>query len=140
MSTGWPSQWLDLDLGIEMKLATGVDLIEIARIEEVISRHGKHYLERIYTPAELEQCAKRTESLAGRFAAKEAAVKALGCGIGDVSWKEIEIRVNNPRKRPVLILHGAAAQLAQEMGLTQWDVSLTHTREYASAMAVAIGD
>src|SRR5260221_4523744 len=66
-----------------MKLATGVDLIEIARIEEVIARHGKRYLERIYTSAELAQCGKRTESLAGRFAAKEATAKALGCGIGE---------------------------------------------------------
>ena len=66
--------------------------------------------------------------------------KALGTGIGDVGWKEIEIRVNNPRKRPTLHLHGAAAQLAQELGLTQWDVSLTHAREYAAAVAVAMGD
>ena len=77
-----------LEIG-EMKIATGVDLIEISRIEEVIGRHGKHYLERIYTPAELEQCGQRAESLAGRFAAKEAVAKALGSGIGDVMWKEI---------------------------------------------------
>src|SRR5512136_1294774 len=98
-----------------MKLATGVDLIEIARIEEVISRHGRHYLERIYTPAELEQCGRRTESLAGRFAAKEAAVKALGCGIGDVSWKEVEI-LGDEQNAPILTFHGAAQQKAQELG------------------------
>ena len=74
-----------------MILRTGVDLIEIFRVSEVIARHGKHYLERIYTPAELEQCGKNVESLAGRFAAKEAVSKALGTGIGDVTWKEIEI-------------------------------------------------
>ena len=75
-----------------MKLATGVDLIEIARIEEVIARHGKHYLERIYTPAELVQCGKRTESLAGRFAAKEAAMKALGTGhTQQVLWRDVEV-------------------------------------------------
>ena len=72
-----------------MILRTGVDLIGISRIEEVVARHGRHYLERVYTPAELEQCGKRVESLAGRFAAKEAVAKALGCGIGDVTWKEI---------------------------------------------------
>jgi holo-[acyl-carrier protein] synthase len=90
-----------------MKLATGVDLIEIARIEEVVSRHGKHYLERIYTPAELEQCGRRAESLAGRFAAKEAVAKALGTGIGHITWKEIEV-LGDEQNAPILTLHGLA--------------------------------
>ena len=68
-----------------MKLATGVDLIEIARIDEVIARHGKHYLERIFTPANWNNVGSVRESLAARFAAKEAVAKALGCGIGDVA-------------------------------------------------------
>ncbi|MGE5462223.1 MAG: holo-ACP synthase [Syntrophothermus sp.] len=121
-----------------MRLATGVDLIEIARIEEVISRHGKHYLERIYTPAELEQCGKRTESLAGRFAAKEAAVKALGCGIGDVSWKEVEV-LGDEQNAPVLTLHGAAKQKADELGLVIWSVSISHSQSHCVAFVVAIG-
>lgn len=123
---------------INMKLATGVDLIEISRIEEVISRHGKHYLERVYTPAELELCGKRVESLAGRFAAKEAVAKALGCGIGDVSWKEIEI-LGNEQNAPVLHLFGEAAQKADELGLTSWSVSLSHSQSHAIAVVVAIG-
>ena len=94
-----------------MNLRTGIDLIEISRIEEVVARHGKHYLERIYTPAELEQCGKRSESLAGRFAAKEAAAKALGSGIGDIGWQEIEI-LGDEQNAPVLTLHGAAERLA----------------------------
>lgn len=121
-----------------MKLATGVDLIEIARIEEVIARHGKHYLERIYTPAELEHCGKRTESLAGRFAAKEAIVKALGCGFGDVTWKEIEV-LGDEQNAPTLTLHGMAEQKAKELGLTTWSVSISHSQSHAVAFAVAIG-
>lgn len=121
-----------------MKLAAGVDLIEIARIEEVIARHGKHYLERIFTPAELEQAGKRTESLAGRFAAKEAVTKALGCGIGEVTWKEIEI-VGDDQNAPVLTLHGAAETKAKELGLTTWSVSISHSQSHSVALVVAIG-
>ena len=121
-----------------MVLRTGVDLIEISRIEEVVSRHGKHYLERIYTPAELEQCGKRTESLAGRFAAKEAVAKALGSGIGDVSWKEIEV-LGDEQNAPVLILHGAAEQMAKGIGLTTWSVSISHNQSHSVALVVMIG-
>lgn len=121
-----------------MKLATGVDLIEIARIEEVIARHGKHYLERIYTPAELVYCGRRAESLAGRFAAKEAVVKALGCGIGDVTWKEIEI-LGDEQNAPVLTLTGAAEQKAKELGLVNWSVSISHSQSHSVAFVVAIG-
>ena len=121
-----------------MNLRTGVDLIEISRIEEVVARHGKHYLERIYTPAELEQCGKRAESLAGRFAAKEAVAKALGCGIGDITWKEIEV-LGDERNAPILTLHGAAEQLAKEMELTTWSVSISHSQSHSVAMAVMIG-
>jgi holo-[acyl-carrier protein] synthase len=121
-----------------MKLATGVDLIEIARIEEVIARHGKHYLERIYTPAELEYCGKRAESLAGRFAAKEAVVKALGCGIGDVTWKEIEI-IGDEQNAPLLTLTGMAQQKAQELGLINWSISISHSQSHSVAFVVAIG-
>jgi holo-[acyl-carrier protein] synthase len=123
-----------------MMLRCGIDMIEHERVEAGIARLGERFLNRFFTAGEREDCGDKAPRLAARLAAKEAVAKALGTGIGDVGWKEIEIRVNNPRKRPVLILHGAAAKLAEEMGLTQWDVSLTHTREYASAMAVAIGD
>lgn len=121
-----------------MNLRTGVDLIEISRIEEVISRYGRHYLERIYTPAELELCGKRIESLAGRFAAKEAVAKALGCGIGDVTWKEIEI-LGDEQNAPTLTLHGAAGQKAGELGLTTWSLSISHSQSHAVAFVAAIG-
>jgi holo-[acyl-carrier protein] synthase len=137
MSIGWQLQWLGLEIGC-MKLATGVDLIEIDRIAEVIARHGKHYLDRIYTSAELEQCGKRTESLAGRFAAKEATVKALGCGIGEVAWKDVEI-LGDEQNAPVLTLHGVARQKADELGLVTWSVSISHNQSHCVAMVVAIG-
>lgn len=121
-----------------MILRTGVDLVDISRIEEVVARHGRHYLERIYTPAELEQCGKRVESLAGRFAAKEAVAKALGCGIGDVTWQEIEI-LGDEYNAPILVLHGAARQKTKELGLTDWSVSISHTQSHAVAFAVLIG-
>jgi len=121
-----------------MKLATGVDLIEIARIEEVIARHGKHYLDRIYTPAELEHCGKRAESLAGRFAAKEAVAKALGCGIGDITWKEIEI-LGDEQNAPYLTLTGMAEQKANEQGLKTWSVSISHSQSHSVAFVVALG-
>ncbi len=121
-----------------MKLATGVDLIEIDRIKEVVARHGKHYLERIFTPAELAQVGKRTESLAGRFAAKEAVTKALGCGIGEVTWKDIEI-LGDEQNAPVLTLHGAAENKAKDLGLTTWSVSISHSQSHSVAFVVAIG-
>lgn len=121
-----------------MKLVTGVDLIEIARIEEVIARHGNHYLGRVYTSAELAHCGRRAESLAGRFAAKEAVVKALGCGIGEVSWKDVEI-LGDEQNAPVLKLYGAAERKALELGLSTWSVSISHSQSHCVAFAVAIG-
>ena len=121
-----------------MILRTGVDMIEISRVSEVIARHGKHYLERIYTSAELEQCGKNVESLAGRFAAKEAVAKALGTGIGDVAWKEIEI-LGNEQNAPMITLRGAAEQKSNEAGLSIWSVSISHSMTHAVAFVVALG-
>jgi len=115
----------------------GIDMIECQRVADGIERAGERFMQRFFTAGEREDCNDMPHRLAARIAAKEAVSKALGTGIGDVKWVEIEIRVNNPRKRPTLYLHGDAATLSQELGLTEWDVSLTHTKEMASAIAVA---
>jgi holo-[acyl-carrier protein] synthase len=119
-------------------LRTGVDLIEIQRIEEVIARHGNRYLDRIYTPAELDQTRRLPESLAGRFAAKEAVAKALGTGIGDVGWKEIEI-LGDEQNAPTLRLSGVAEQRSRELGLSVWSLSISHSMSHAVAFVVALG-
>ncbi|MGC8856915.1 MAG: holo-ACP synthase [Anaerolineae bacterium] len=119
-----------------MLLATGVDLIEIERLRRAIDRHGQRFLQRIFTPAELAANAEKIESLAGRFAAKEAVAKALGCGLGEIAWKEIEV-LRGEKGEPRLVLHGAAALKARTLGLVNWSLSLSHSRDFALAFVVA---
>ncbi len=118
-------------------LRCGIDLIENRRIVEGIERFGERFLNRFFTPGERADCEDQPHRLAARLAGKEAVAKALGTGIGAVSWQEIEIRCGE-RGRPALHLHGAAAALSRELGLSQWDISLTHSADYASAVAVAM--
>ncbi len=122
-----------------MILRTGLDLIEIERIQGAIERHGARFLNRVFTPLEQAQAGGSAASLAARFAAKEAAAKALGCGIGLVAWLEIEVE-RLPGGAPSLRLSGAAAQLAQEVGVHTWALSLTHTHSTAAAAVVAMGE
>lgn len=122
-----------------MKLVSGVDLIEVARLREAVELHGDRFLNRIFTPAELKEHEHKPESLAGRFAAKEAVAKAFGSGIGDVAWKEIEI-LRAGSGQPLLVLHGAAKEKAREMGIVGWSVSISHTNDHALAFAVGISD
>ncbi len=118
-----------------MRLSTGIDLLEIERIQGMIARHGGRFLERVFTPQEIAELGGNVASLAGRFAAKEAVAKALCTGIGPVAWREIEI-LRGPSRQPVLSLHGAAARLAEQLGLSQWSVSISHTQTHAVAVAV----
>lgn len=122
-----------------MKIATGIDLIEISRLQATVERHGQRFLERIFTAAELAECGGRMDSLAARFAVKEAVAKALGTGIGLVGWREIEIYRDEAR-RPLLRLHGAAAQRAAELGLSAWSISMSHTEHTAVAVATAVSE
>ena len=122
-----------------MKIATGVDLIELIRVEGAVDKHGPKFLERIFTPKELAQFKDSIESLAVRFAAKEAVSKALGCGVGEVSWQEIEV-LRDDMDAPVLYLHGDAFQRSALLGFKDWSVSLSHTDRYALAFVVAIGE
>jgi holo-[acyl-carrier protein] synthase len=118
-------------------LRSGVDIIEIERIDHAILRYGTRFFERFYTPQEVIDANGHTPGLAVRFAAKEAVAKALGTGIGDVGWREIEI-ITGPRRQPALRLHGHARRLAESLGLRAWTISLSHTHEHAVAVAVAL--
>ena len=119
-------------------IRTGIDLIEVERFRSQKPEIRERFISRVYTDAEQAYCADNEQHLAGRFAAKEAVSKALGCGIGEISWQEIEI-LNDERGMPVLRLHGKAAERACRMGLTEWSISITHLKEYAAATAAAIG-
>ena len=121
-----------------MPLRNGVDIIEIHRFKTALDRHSNRLLSRIFTTLEIRDCGADIRSLAVRFAAKEAVSKALGTGIGRVSWHEIEI-TRQPSGEPVLHLHGEAEILANELGLHEWALSLSHTESLAIAFVTAAG-
>lgn len=118
-------------------VAVGTDIIEIDRIRKALDRFGQRFLERVYTVREREWYGRRVNELAARFAAKEAVSKALGTGIVGIRWREMEV-LPNRRGKPILILHGRAAERARQLGLTAFDVSLTHSRTDAMAFVVGI--
>lgn len=119
-------------------LFSGVDLIEISRVAQAVVRHQRRFLTRVFTPREIEQCRGRIESLAARFAAKEATAKALGTGIWrhGIRWTDIEV-IRNDEGAPSLHLHGGALTRAQSLHWTKTSVSLSHSREQAIAFVVA---
>lgn len=121
-------------------IRTGVDIIEIGRVHRAVERHGERFLQRIYTTAELDYCAGRIESLAARFAAKEAAVKALGTGSwrASVCWQDVEVIRDAESGAPALALYHAAQAHATRLYLTEWSLSLSHSRDYAVAFVVAL--
>ena len=119
-------------------LRTGVDLLEINRFISAYQRYHQRFLQRVFTPTELSDNGENMASLAARFAAKEAVAKALGTGIGLVSWQDIEI-CRGAFGEPILHLLGAAERLAAEQGLECWSISLSHTQEHAIAFVVAMG-
>ena len=117
-------------------LRIGVDMLDVARVQQTMLRHGERFYTRFFTENERQQCEGQPQRLAVRIAAKEAVAKALGTGIGAVSWVEIEIE-GDQRGRPSLRLHGNAARLAAALGLTAWEVSLSHTADQVIAFVVA---
>jgi len=121
---------------MSLVVRSGIDMIEIDRIAAAVDRWGVRFLRRIYTERELAACRGRGQSLAGRFAAKEAASKALGVGIRVLSWRDIEVP-RGPMGKPVIQLHGKAAALAERQGLDGWEVSITHSRSDAIAVVIA---
>jgi holo-[acyl-carrier protein] synthase len=125
-----------------MILGTGVDLAEVDRIRAAIGRYGRRFINRIYTPAEIayvERKANRFERYAGRFAAKEAGMKAIGTGWRHgVRWQDFEVS-NMPSGRPTLKLHGEAARIAEQLGVKLISLSITHTAELGMAHVILEG-
>jgi holo-[acyl-carrier protein] synthase len=117
----------------------GVDMEEIGRVGDAIKRHGRTFLERIFTPAEIAYCERHRDAVeryAGRFAAKEATMKALGTGWGKgVRWRDIEV-TRQPGGRPTIVLHGVAREHAERMGARHVSLSITHTGNFAFAEVI----
>ena len=122
-----------------MIVGTGVDIVEVPRVAAAIERFGKRFLERIFTQAEIRYCQSRRNSVerfAARFAAKEAALKALGTGWGrGVAWKEVEVR-REPGGRPTIHFSGRAGEVAGQLGMKHASLSLSHTAEQAIAQVI----
>jgi holo-[acyl-carrier protein] synthase len=117
----------------------GVDISEVDRIREAMARHGQRFLERVFTPAEIAYCNRhrdRAERFAGRFAAKEAAMKALGTGWSNgVRWVDIEV-TRMPSGRPTLALHGIAGKIGEQLGMRRASLSITHSGNTAFAQVI----
>jgi holo-[acyl-carrier protein] synthase len=121
-----------------MIVRSGIDTIEISRLETIRDPIRRRFIARVYTPQEITQARDRNDILAGLFAAKEAVSKALGTGIGRVHWQDIEV-LHLETGQPVVHLHGHAEIIAKDLGLTEWSVSISHDRSKAVSVAVAIG-
>ncbi|MEZ6134561.1 MAG: holo-ACP synthase [Pirellulaceae bacterium] len=123
-------------------IGIGTDIIECARIAEMIEKHGEEFLTRVYTPQEIDYCAGRKaahQHYAGRWAAKEAVLKALGTGWAHgIKWTDIEV-INQQGGKPNIVLDGIALQISQEQGIHTMMISISHCRNYATAYATAIG-
>lgn len=122
-----------------MIVGLGLDIAEIDRIEAAIVRHGAPFVERLYTPREVSYCEKhrnKFERYAGRFAAKEAAMKALGTGWRHgVRWRDIEV-VREPSGKPTLLLEGVAREFADRMGVKNISLTITHSGNFALAQVI----
>ena len=126
-----------------MIVGTGIDIAETARIEKAMERHGERFARRVYTPGEIAYCEQfknKAERYAARFAAKEAAFKALGTGWRDgVRWRDVEV-THQPSGKPELLLAGRAGERAREMGVGRMAVSLSHSDRYVVAQVIFESD
>lgn len=118
----------------------GTDITEIDRIEQMLEKHGDFFLRRVFTPGEVLYCGtgrKRGERYAARWAVKEAVMKALGTGwVEGVSWTDIEVERDGAGK-PILRLSGGAKSYSDSLGITDWQITISHCEKYAVAFAVA---
>ncbi len=115
----------------------GVDLVEVADVEALVRTGDPSFLVEAWSANELGECEGAPESLAARWAAKEAVMKALGCGLGDLAPSDIEIRTDARSGAPSVVLHRKALLRAEETGVVSWAVSLCHENGWAAAIAVA---
>lgn len=119
----------------------GIDLVETARIAELLREHGGRFETRCFTLGELAYAGdkkRRVEHLAGRFAAKEAVLKVLGTGWSQgIAWTDVEV-VRESSGRPLVRLHGKCAQVANELGIDEWWLSITHVDSHAAASAIGV--
>jgi holo-[acyl-carrier protein] synthase len=113
----------------------GIDIIEITRIKKAIARWGEGFLHRVYTEPELKLYQKKPSSLAARFSGKEAVIKTLGTQTKGINWKEIEI-LSDPNGKPLVHLYGKAQNQANSLGLNNFTISLSHSKEYAIACVI----
>ncbi len=113
----------------------GIDIIEIERIESAVQQWGKHFLDRIYTEAEITACRDRIPSLATRFAGKEAVMKVLGTGTRGINWREMEL-LADAQGKPVVQLYGKAREKARQLDFSELCISLSDTEQYAVAAAI----
>ena len=124
-------------------IGIGTDIIEVARIGDMIEKHDEIFLRRVFTTGEIEYCAARKSAMqhyAGRWAAKEAGLKALGTGWSKgIQWTELEVE-NQMGGKPDLKIHGAAATIAEEMGIREMQISISHCRSFAVAYVIALGE
>jgi holo-[acyl-carrier protein] synthase len=123
-------------------IGIGTDIVECLRIAKMIERHGELFLNRVYTPREIEYCSSRkaaTQHYAGRWAAKEAILKALGTGWArGIRWQDIEIR-NDLAGKPSVALGGGARTVCERLGIGEMLISISHCRSHATAYALAVG-
>ncbi|HEY6250146.1 MAG TPA: holo-[acyl-carrier-protein] synthase [Candidatus Angelobacter sp.] len=125
-----------------MILGTGIDITEVPRIQQALDRFGDRFLKRVFTAEEIRYCtakANAAERLAARFAAKEAAMKAIGTGLrGGITWQDMEV-VRLPGQRPQLRYHGRAGEIAAALGCKRTHLSLSHTASQAIAHVILEG-
>lgn len=124
-----------------MIIGLGTDIVEVDRIVKMLTDHGDHFLERVFTPGEIAHCQPRRESAphyAGRWAAKEAVMKVLGTGFTtEVGWTDIEICVK-PSGQPYIVLHGSTQLVATRLGIGEILITISHTSNYATATAIGL--
>ncbi|OHB76014.1 MAG: holo-[acyl-carrier-protein] synthase [Planctomycetes bacterium RBG_16_64_10] len=124
-------------------LGIGTDIVECLRIAQIIERHGELFINRVFTDHEIRYCRSRkaaTQHFAGRWAAKEAVLKAMGTGWRrGIRWRDVEVR-NAGSGRPVIALRGGVRTLVEQSGIREMLISISHCRSHATAFAVAVGD